>query len=44
LLDGAAKVVIGQFFEALANKASGKRGSPLMSVIRRLFALMGVGR
>ena len=44
LLDGAAKVVIGQFFEALANKASGKRGSPLMSAIRRLLALIGVGR
>jgi len=44
LLDGAAKVVIGQFFEALASKASGKRGSPLMSAIRRLLALLGVGR
>lgn len=44
LLDGAAKVVIGQFFEALAEKASGKRGSPLMSMIRRLLALLGVGR
>lgn len=44
LLDGAAKVVIGQFFEALTNKASGKRGSPLMSAIRRLLALLGVSR
>jgi 2-furoyl-CoA dehydrogenase large subunit len=44
LLDGAAKVVIGQFFEALANKASGKRQLPLIGVIRRLLALMGVGR
>lgn len=44
LLDGAARVVIGQFFEALANKASGKRGSLLMSVIRRLLALLGVSR
>jgi len=45
LLDGAAKVVIGQFFDALAAKAGGaKRGLPFSGTIRRFLAMTGIGR
>lgn len=44
LLDGAARVVIGQFFEALARKAGGKTGGMrLPAPIKRLLAMLGVG-
>ena len=45
LLDGAARVVIGQFFDALAHKASGKTGSRirLPAAFKRLLAMIGVG-
>lgn len=42
LLDGAARVVIGQFFEALAAKAGGKRsGFNPFATIRRFAMAMG---
>jgi 2-furoyl-CoA dehydrogenase large subunit len=45
LLDGAARVVIGQFFDALAHKASGKTGGRirLPAAFKRLLAMIGVG-
>jgi 2-furoyl-CoA dehydrogenase large subunit len=44
LLDGAARVVIGQFFEALARKAGGgsSRGRRLLSSFTTMLALMGI--
>jgi 2-furoyl-CoA dehydrogenase large subunit len=45
LLDGAARVVIGQFFEALATKAGGgRRGFHPIASIRRIAAAMGLIR
>ncbi|MRN67552.1 molybdopterin cofactor-binding domain-containing protein [Brucella sp. 10RB9213] len=45
LLDGAARVVIGQFFEALAAKAGGKkRGFSLITVLKRIAIALGVSR
>ncbi|MBC6718710.1 molybdopterin-dependent oxidoreductase [Aurantimonas sp. DM33-3] len=43
LLDGAARVVIGQFFKALANHAGGGK-VPGAGVFARLKALIGGGR
>ena len=43
LLDGAARVIIGQFFAALARKAGGG-GAPRPGLIARLLALLGIGR
>ena len=37
LLDGAARVVIGQFFEALAAQAGGKRRGGLLAWLKRLL-------
>jgi 2-furoyl-CoA dehydrogenase large subunit len=41
LLDGAARVIIGQFFTALARKAGGEATTPsrrsLLAQVRRLF-------
>ena len=41
LLDGAARVIIGQFFAALARKAGGEATTPsrpsLLAQVRRLF-------
>ena len=44
LLDGAARVIIGGFFTALARRAGGSTGrrSRLPSVLRRLLAYLGV--
>ncbi|WP_260924122.1 xanthine dehydrogenase family protein molybdopterin-binding subunit [Novosphingobium sp. 9] len=46
LLDGAARVVIGQFFEALARKAGGSSGAKLRVPLwlKRIFAMAGVGK
>ncbi|MCS3744163.1 2-furoyl-CoA dehydrogenase large subunit [Rhizobium sp. BK661] len=45
LLDGAARVVIGQFFEALAAKAGGKRrGFNPIDTIRQFATAMGLIR
>ncbi len=37
LLDGAARVIIGQFFSALARHAGGKSSGSLASKLRRWF-------
>ena len=42
LLDGAARVIIGQFFAALARKAGGEAAQP--GLIARLLALLGIRR
>ena len=42
LLDGATKVIIGQFFAALARHAEG--GSAVPSLFRRLLGMLGGGR
>ena len=42
LLDGAGRVIIGQFFAALARKAGGKPVS--RGWLSRLLALVGIGR
>ncbi|MGH6799017.1 MAG: SRPBCC domain-containing protein, partial [Roseiarcus sp.] len=43
LLDGAARVIIGQFFAALARKA-GRQGAPRVGLIARLLAWLGIRR
>nr|WP_299594898.1 molybdopterin cofactor-binding domain-containing protein [Sphingomonas bacterium] len=45
LLDGAARVVIGQFFDALARKAGGKTSGRirLPAALKRVFAMLGIG-
>ncbi len=44
LLDGAARVIIGQFFAALARKAGGSGGTPRPGLLTRLLALLGLRR
>ena len=46
LLDGAARVIIGQFFAALARKAGGRpvRGRVFARLLARLLALLGIRR
>lgn len=45
LLDGAARVVIGQFFEALAVKAGGKkRGTGWRDMLKRIVMVLGLSR
>jgi 2-furoyl-CoA dehydrogenase large subunit len=45
LLDGAARVVIGQFFEALARKAGGGSGRlRVPGFVKRLLAMIGIAR
>jgi 2-furoyl-CoA dehydrogenase large subunit len=41
LLDGAARVIIGQFFSALARQAGGRSAEALPSLLGRLRALLG---
>jgi 2-furoyl-CoA dehydrogenase large subunit len=43
MLDGAARIVIGQFFEALAAKAGGKAPGGITALIRRLLRTLGIG-
>jgi 2-furoyl-CoA dehydrogenase large subunit len=42
LLDGAARVIIGGFFSALARKAGGSERGP--GLLRRLLAMLRIGR
>jgi 2-furoyl-CoA dehydrogenase large subunit len=42
LLEGASRVIIGQFFSALARKAGGPGGAP--GFVARLFSLLGLRR
>jgi 2-furoyl-CoA dehydrogenase large subunit len=45
LLDGAARVVIGQFFEALARRAGGGSGGlRVPGFVKRLLAMIGIAR
>jgi len=41
LLDGAARVIIGQFFAALARRAGGDSNTPAPGFFARLLALLG---
>jgi 2-furoyl-CoA dehydrogenase large subunit len=41
LLDGAARVIIGQFFSALARQASGASAQERPSLLRKLRTLFG---
>jgi 2-furoyl-CoA dehydrogenase large subunit len=43
LLDGASRVIIGQFFAALARKAGG-RGAAAPGLIARILVLLGIRR
>ena len=42
MLDGAARILIGQFFEALIRQAGGGQGAPTEGWWRRLLKAMGL--